>query len=205
MGKLIIHEADGSTVDIPLDKPRLTIGRHPENDICFDDMAVSGRHAIVHCDGQEALVEDLDSTNGTLVNGRAISRATLMPGDTIAIGRNRLVYASQDWAEEDAPLAGTGSGDSMRRLPVGKLRVDSGSGVGRELELGKPLTTVGKPGQCIVAISRRADGYFISDAGSTPTRPRPSVNGEPLGDGARALKHEDHIEVGGTQLSFLLI
>ena len=202
MGKLIIDETDGSKRVVILAKDRTTIGRHPDNDICLEDLAVSSRHAIVHSNGQDALLEDLGSTNGTLVNGRQISRYTLLPGDSIAIGRNRIVYASLELTID----AGSGSPPLPKpRLPLGKLVVTSGSGVGREMELKRPLTTVGRPGQLVVAITRRLDGYFIADAGGPVVNPKPRVNGKEIGYAAHKLIHNDLVEVAGTTMRFLVL
>jgi hypothetical protein len=216
MGKLIIDEAGGARREIPLEKERTTIGRHPDNDICLPDMAVSGRHAVVHSNGQDALLEDLSSTNGTLVNGRAISRYTLLPGDMIAIGRNRIVYASFEWSAAPPPMPmpappqapatdwGLKTPTTPPRLPFGKLRIVNGPNLGKELELSKPLTTVGRPGQIVVAITRRMDGYFITHAGGPLVNPKPRVNGREITYTARKLTDSDQIEVAGTKMLFML-
>jgi pSer/pThr/pTyr-binding forkhead associated (FHA) protein len=68
----------------------LTIGRRPENDIVIDHMGVSGAHARVDLEGQAAVLTDLQSTNGTFVNGKRVERATLRPNDWITIGKHIL-------------------------------------------------------------------------------------------------------------------
>ena len=88
MGKLVLYLADGTTQDVPLEKERVTIGRRADNDVCLPYPAVSGEHAQVVTILADSFLEDLGSTNGTLVNGTRIERAErLRFGDELAIGR----------------------------------------------------------------------------------------------------------------------
>jgi len=104
MGKLALYLPDGTVHEIPLDKERITIGRRADNDICLPYPAVSGEHAAVVTILADSFLEDLGSTNGTLVNGRSIVKHFLRDQDAVDIGRQRLVYLAND---EDAaePLA----------------------------------------------------------------------------------------------------
>jgi hypothetical protein len=74
VGKLVLFLADGTTLDIPLDRERMRIGRRPGADLCLPYAAVSGEHAVILVSGASATIEDLGSTNGTLVNGEPIVR-----------------------------------------------------------------------------------------------------------------------------------
>jgi predicted component of type VI protein secretion system len=94
MGKLVLYLPDGTLHDIPLDKERVSIGRRPDNDVCLPYPAVSGEHAAVVNILDDSFLEDLGSTNGTLVNGKAIVKHFLRDNDLIDIGRQRLVYFS---------------------------------------------------------------------------------------------------------------
>ena len=78
MGKLIVTEADGKSRELALDKERVTIGRHADNDIALNDKAVSGHHAVVITILSDSFLEDLDSTNGTLVNGKQVACADIL-------------------------------------------------------------------------------------------------------------------------------
>jgi pSer/pThr/pTyr-binding forkhead associated (FHA) protein len=97
MGKLVLRLPDGSTREIPLERERLTIGRRADNDICLPFPAVSGEHAAVVTIFDDSFLEDLGSTNGTLVNGKAITKHFLRDHDEIDIGRQTLVYLSGDF------------------------------------------------------------------------------------------------------------
>lgn len=101
MGKLVLFLADGTTKDLPLDRERITIGRRADNDVCLPYPAVSGEHAQVVTILDDSFLEDLGSTNGTLVNGRAVTKHFLTDHDMIDIGRQRLTYRSDDDARVD--------------------------------------------------------------------------------------------------------
>ena len=101
MGKLVLLLADGTTLDVPLTKERMTIGRRADNDICLPHPAVSGEHASVVTILADSFLEDLGSTNGTLVNGKPIVKHFLRDYDQIDIGRQRLVFVSDDNAHVD--------------------------------------------------------------------------------------------------------
>jgi hypothetical protein len=96
MSKLVVYLPDGTTQDVPLEKERITIGRRADNDVCLPFPAVSGEHAQVVTILTDSFLEDLGSTNGTLVNGKSIVRHFLADYDQIDIGRQRLTYLSNN-------------------------------------------------------------------------------------------------------------
>lgn len=228
MAKLVITEADGTSREVPLSKERITIGRHPENDISLNDKAVSGRHAAVITILRDSFLEDLNSTNGTQVNGKPVAKHPLSNGDTISIGRNTLKYFSEASAVEEDDFektmilrpgqmgaafesqvnkaaASTPGGESGTGKPLlGKLRVASGPNAGKELELTKALTTIGRPGVQVAAITRRADGYYIVHVGGVSGGQHPLVNGQEIDAQARKLNNGDTIDLVGTKMTFLL-
>ncbi|HTQ00543.1 MAG TPA: FHA domain-containing protein [Casimicrobiaceae bacterium] len=101
MGKLVLYLADGTTMDVPLVKERITIGRRADNDVCLPYPAVSGEHAQVVTILADSFLEDLGSTNGTIVNGKPIVKHFLSDHDQIDIGRQRLTYMSDTDARVD--------------------------------------------------------------------------------------------------------
>lgn len=234
MGKLIVTDSSGQTREFQLDKERLSIGRHQDNDICLNDKAVSGHHAAVITILQDSFLEDLDSTNGTQVNGKQIAKHPLSHGDVVTIGRNTLKYEGENADDDDfektmilkpgqfgaafdaqvnkaaqslpgAPAPSAPPPAVGGRPPLlGKLRVASGPNAGKELELSKALTTVGKPGVQVAAITRRADGYYIVHIGGDSTSSRPLVNGQPIDSQARRLANGDTVELAGTRMTFVL-
>jgi len=92
MGKLVLFLADGSTLDIPLDRERVMVGRLSGNEVCLPYAAVSGAHAVFVTTPKGVVIEDLGSTNGTLINGKRTLRQVVHDGDRIEIGRQQLVY-----------------------------------------------------------------------------------------------------------------
>ena len=218
MGKLIITESSGATRELVLDKERVSIGRHADNDICLNDKAVSGHHAVIITILSDSFLEDLDSTNGTLVNGKQIAKHPLSGSDTVSIGRNSLRYEGDEPAggedfektmilrpSQMAAAMGTPAASAGDVKPqTGRLRVESGSNAGRELELTKALTTIGKPGVQVAAVTKRADGFYIVHVGGGTGGKRPLVNGAEIDQQARKLNANDIIELAGTQMRFLV-
>ncbi len=105
MGKLVLFLKDATPVEIPLVKERVTIGRRPDNDVCLPYPAVSGEHAAVVTILADSFLEDLGSTNGTLVNGRPVAKHFLRDRDQVDIGRQLIVYLADDGARAEPPPA----------------------------------------------------------------------------------------------------
>ena len=238
MGKLTLS-LDGSVIqEIELQKERYTIGRLPDNDIRVDNLAVSGHHALIINILKDSFLEDLNSTNGTYVNGKLVKKHALKDGDTISIGKHNLKYSQggaapvaddDDSGDEfektmiirpNSKTQGAPSMDSVNKamaaagaapisdqqakpgaLPSGKLQVLSGAFTGRELELNKALTTLGRPGVQVAAITRRADGFFIVPVESSDGK-APMLNSAPIGQAATKLKNNDVIEIAGVKMGF---
>src|SRR6266480_6955223 len=95
MAKLILS-MDGLVLkEIPLTKERTTIGRKPHNDIQIDNLAVSGEHAVIVTILNDSFLEDLGSTNGTVVNGNAIKKHFLQNNDVIELGKYKLKFVGE--------------------------------------------------------------------------------------------------------------
>lgn len=208
MAKLILIQDDAEPREFPLDKRVLNIGRKAVNEICLPDSIVSGTHATVTVDGKSVVIEDLKSTNGTGVNGRRISKATLADGDLIQIGRFQLKYVAGN--QDDTPathrsFAGADKTQIMRAWegsegPQGFLKVIEGDGKGDVLDLRKPFTAVGRIGQQVALVTRRKDGFSVRAVNPAP--PAPLLNGKPLGTEPVGLREGDVIEVAGQRLEF---
>jgi pSer/pThr/pTyr-binding forkhead associated (FHA) protein len=269
MAKLILS-MDGLVLkEIPLTKERTTIGRKPHNDIQIDNLAVSGEHAVIVTILNDSFLEDLGSTNGTVVNGNPIKKHFLQNNDVIELGKYKLKFvgeaapsasaekadfektmvlrpsamkaaaaspagggtqaaaaarqaavqataasaAATGIADKDAakapaaaaaaaaPAAAPASGNRAGGQPLGAIQLLSGGNAGKELELTKPLTTLGKPGVQVAVLTRRPQGYFIThvEGGS-----RPAVNGQEIGPAPHALKDHDVIELAGVKMEFFL-
>jgi pSer/pThr/pTyr-binding forkhead associated (FHA) protein len=297
MAKLILS-MDGLVLkEIPLTKERTSIGRKPHNDIQIDNLAVSGEHAAIVTILNDSFLEDLGSTNGTVVNGNPIKKHFLQNNDLIELGKYKLKFigdaapvvggdradfektmvlrpksatggaqaavaprpaavpqagksaAATGLAEKDAmksvaatspvppgamplampaaapattanapaaasfpaaasapaPAPAPASSAAPRPRPsgqfLGAIQLLSGANAGRELELIKPLTTLGKPGVQVAVLTRRPQGYFITHVEGAN---RPIVNGQAIGAAPHSLKDHDVIELAGVKMEFFL-
>ena len=252
MAKLILS-MDGLVLkEIALTEERTTIGRKPHNDIQIDNLAVSGEHAVIVTILQDSFLEDLGSTNGTVVNGQPIKKHFLQNSDVVELGKYKLKYVNEAPAGQakaadfektmvlrpgstksaapapaPAPAAAapvavaagaknfgdTVAGQSVTAAPVAPskpaaapqknaaLQLLSGANAGKELDLTKPLTTLGKPGVQVAVITRRPQGFFITHVEGASF---PVVNGKTLDAQAHSLNDHDVIELAGVKMEFFL-
>jgi len=292
MARLFLSLDNQVLAEYNMTKERYTIGRLPDNDVRIDNPAVSGHHSLIINILNDSFLEDLNSTNGTYVNGKLIKKHALQHGDVITIGHHQLRFSDQqvndeeqdefektmvipsgqqnadqlakaekaaeaaaaeaaaESAESDAAAAvkldpeeavglqdeppadeapaeeapaeearesaperkedfrpsatqvGVDPADVPNALPLGKLQVLSGAFAGRELELSKALTTLGRPGVQVAAVTRRAEGYYIVHVESGEEGDYPLVNGEPIGAQARKLSDNDVVQLAGVKMGF---
>jgi pSer/pThr/pTyr-binding forkhead associated (FHA) protein len=212
MGKLVIS-LDGVVIkEALLTKEKTTIGRRPYNDIVIDNLAVSGEHALVHTVNNIVSIEDLNSTNGTYVNGKAVKKQQLAHNDSIEIGKYRIKFLVAGSPEYDrsSPAADRGGPVTVPASDYGlfldgdeakpaSIRVLTGAATGREVMLTKDRTTLGKPGVQVACILRRGAGYVLQHVEGTQ---RPSVNGVAVNGDGVPLRHGDIVELAGTRMQF---
>ena len=215
MGKLIVSLEGVVIKDVQLTKDKTTLGRRPYNDIVIDNLAVSGEHAVLQLAGVDVFIEDLNSTNGTYINGKAVKKQLLNHNDTVEIGKYKIKYLIDDGTDyektqvfkADGPVAGatqgftpSGLGTFTGSVTPASIRVLSGAAAGREMVLTKVVTTVGKPGVQVASITKRPTGYLFAHVDGAS---RPLVNGQPLIGETAPLKDGDVIELAGTQMQFV--
>jgi pSer/pThr/pTyr-binding forkhead associated (FHA) protein len=95
MAKLILSMDNLVLKEIPLNKERTTLGRKAHNDIQIDNLAISGEHAVIVTILNDSFLEDLNSTNGTFVNGQQVKKHFLQNNDVIELGKYRLKYVNE--------------------------------------------------------------------------------------------------------------
>ena len=253
MAKLILS-LEGSVIrEVPLDKERIMIGRKPSNEIQIENLAVSGEHACIVTILNDSFLEDMGSTNGTLVNGNPINKHILQNNDVIEIGKYKLKYiaeapahapaedfektmilrpsarpaAAPKPATEPAPSAKPSTPPPTPKLmtpavsvppaaqpaPVAAaakpgephllatVQILTGPSAGRELDLVKNLTTLGKPGLQVAVITRRPQGYFITHVEGAKF---PIINGKMIDAQAQPLHDHDVIELAGVKMEFFI-
>jgi pSer/pThr/pTyr-binding forkhead associated (FHA) protein len=254
MAAKLILSMDGLVLkEIPLSKERTTLGRKPHNDIQIDNLAISGEHAVIVTILNDSFLEDLNSTNGTYVNGQPIKKHFLQNSDVIELGKYKLKYINEvpsqttsadfektmvlrpDMMHKAAQQAENKSfGDTQTNMkaplaadstaamtatqppggaapaapaakpqatPMGAIQIISGASAGKELELTKNLTTLGKPGVQVAVITRRPHGYFITHVEGASF---PVVNGTALDTHPHELHDHDVIELAGVKMEFFL-
>jgi pSer/pThr/pTyr-binding forkhead associated (FHA) protein len=167
--------------------------------------------------GADVSLEDLNSTNGTYVNGKAIKKQALQNGDTVEIGKYKIKFVHDGAPDkhEKTVVINAGSPTAQARAPApapavsataaissasASIRVVTGAAAGREVPLVKVVTTIGKPGVAVAAITRRPHGYVVALVEGAV---KPTVNDVPLGTEAVELHSGDFIELAGTRMQFL--
>ncbi|MCB1909292.1 MAG: FHA domain-containing protein [Rhodocyclaceae bacterium] len=223
MAKIVVS-LDGHIIEQRVVKEELLmLGRNADCDMVMDDGEVSGRHASITTVVNDHFLEDLSSTNGTLVNGRRITRHLLEHNDVIFIGPYRIKYMNAASAgvgfdrtqiirpleprvspantqvvaaELDSAAASTRA--TRARFPKGKLVITSGSSAGSERLIDGLLLPVGREGRALGVINRRPLGCFLTQvSGRTLV-----LNGKPLGRDPVQLNDGDEIVVGRDKLVF---
>jgi len=191
--KLIISRQEQVLQEVELRGTRMSLGRHPQNDIVIEHRAVSAKHALFTAEHNDVFIEDLNSTNGTFVNGQRISRRLLEDGDSIVVAKFQIDFVGGPSARPAGiPAPAT----------IGIIEVKGGPNAGKSLRLDKPLSTLGRPGVQVVAITRQGDAYFINHVdGAEP----PLLNGKPVAGGAQRLTDGDTLELAGTAMQFRLM
>jgi len=217
MPKMIVSIDEVVIKEVQLTKDKTTLGRRPYNDIVIDNLAVSGEHAVLQMTGGEVTLEDLNSTNGTYLNGKAVKKQQLQNGDSIEIGKYKIKFVGDDAvdnfdktmvvkarpaatppARAGAPVA---AGDSIGMGAFNaSIKVLSGAASGREVPLTKVVTTIGKPGVAVAAITRRQQGFVVHHVEGAGN---PTLNGSPISADPVSLKNGDLIELAGTQMQFV--
>ena len=230
MSRLILSLDGQVLAEYNMNKERYTIGRLPDNDIRIDNPAVSGHHSLIINILNDSFLEDLNSTNGTYVNGKLIKKHALQHGDVLTCGHHQLRFVEDDSAQQDefertlviqpsarpvekirAAVAANAEATASRKavgngatpaMKKARLQVLSGAFAGRELELTKTLTTLGRPGVQVAAITRRSEGYYLVHVDADVPDNFPQVNGAPIGAQARKLVDNDVIQLAGVKMGF---
>ena len=225
MAKLVLSSGGTVIQQYFVDKERISIGRDTQNQVVIDDPAVSREHATITTIGNDQILEDLKSSNGTVVNGARIARHILQHGDVVELGPYTLRYlnpklsadislertmlieplegSGQTKESGMAPesLSGTGTRAANVNLPKGSVKILYGPNAHKVMKLNRVVATFGKEGEQLAVITRRPMGYFITHVVGARF---PRVNNATIGKEPRALKSNDVIEVAGETLEFLL-
>lgn len=189
-------------LETELRKGRTTIGRRPHNDIVIDDLAISAEHAMIVLLDRDSFLEDLNSTNGTQVNGQPVRKHFLQNDDVIELAQFRITYLETQVSRaghfpDSATKPGVASGDAGK---LARIKVLSGAGAGRETIINKPITTIGKPNVQIAVIILQPQGYSIAHVEGEGCL---LINDAPIRTEPHQLVHGDVIDLSGTRMQFL--
>lgn len=211
----LLLKKDGVLVrQLEIHGQRTTIGRKPGNDLIVDLPSVSGEHAVINRTSVQYFYEDLNSTNGSSINGERVDYGMLYDGDVIEFGSYVIEFSEQDRVppvhnpvppqisamldlrEAPPPLAAIPPAAS----PAALVRIVTGASAGKEWILTKSLTTIGTPPQHVAVFMRLPDAYALAHVdGGTET----TVNGIPIYQ-QRQLVHGDVIGIGKSEAIFFL-
>jgi hypothetical protein len=233
MAKLVVS-LDGVVIkEVQLTKDKTTLGRRPYNDIVIDNLAVSGEHAVLQMVGADVFIEDLNSTNGTYINGKAIKKQLLSNNDTVEIGKYKIKYLTEDAPDYEKTMVmkpGAVPGPAPQGTgPVSPLAGGAASGFGG-LGAASGFGGLGAavPSAAIKVLNGAAAGREVSltkvvttvgkpgvQVASITKRPggyvfahvegamKPTINGAAVGNDPVHLKNGDVIELAGTQMQFV--
>jgi len=230
--KLVLRFKDVIVQEYPLDSEETTIGRKPNNTIEIDNLSVSSLHARVLQIGNKTILEDMGSTNGTLVNNKTIRKHVLQHGDVISIGKHSLAFVDVNAvdipdvpveAEEDdmdktmiisskereAMLANVSS--TGAKMPLAAVQVIMGKQAGKNFDLTSSITSIGKGDICKIQVK----GLTVGKQAAIITR-RPNgyhlaylegfskikVNGTTVSSEPITLKDGAMIELGDMKMEF---
>lgn len=222
MAKIQLSLEGKLLAEYALDKERMVLGRRSRCDMHIDNMAISGEHAAIVTIGNDSFLEDLDSTNGTKVNGKPIKKYVLQHQDVIELGKYQLTYVNENQPslesaltqvplrkmealmQSSRPTAAASKMDTEATQPIapmkfGRLKMLDGEDAGKVVSLNRALLTLGESGKQLAVVTRRPQGYFLTHVeGEHP----PVVNHSPIGLQAYQLQDQDTIEVAGASMLF---
>jgi pSer/pThr/pTyr-binding forkhead associated (FHA) protein len=163
MAKVILS-LEGSVIrEVSLDKERVTIGRKPQNDIQIENLAVSSEHARIVTILNDSFLEDLGSTNGTLVNGNPIKKHILQNNDVIEIGKYTLKFIS------DAPAVSQASAEEFERTMVLRAPVSA------QRPPAAPAPDMGGTMPRMAAAPKAVPAAAPAPAATAPAAPKPAA------------------------------
>jgi hypothetical protein len=212
VAKIILMMNGTVLQEMTLSKERISIGRRPHNDIILDNLPISAEHAVIVTILNDSFLEDLNSTNGTQINGQPVKKHFLRDGDVIQLAEYQMRYVADEHAESGAAdnlrdraaglaVASGGHGQTEVQNRTAMIKVLNGVNAGKQIALAKVLTTIGHPGVQVAVITRGPQGYNITHVEGEVC---PLVNGQSVGTDPYSIVHGDVIDLSGTQMTFLI-
>jgi len=203
----------------PLPQGATVIGSDPACPVHIDSLAVEAKHARIEVHGQDAILFDMNTTDGTFVNNEKISEHKLKDNDIIRVGKHTIQYAYEEVSQFDANESSTSidihpvkekleeeqpAESAIHHDPDNKqgwLQILNGQNLGKTMSLNRSMTNLGKPGVATAVITRRHDGYFIAHLEGKKT---PMVGDNPIGEHSVKLEDGDTITIGNIKMQFYM-
>jgi pSer/pThr/pTyr-binding forkhead associated (FHA) protein len=201
----------------PLQQGATYIGSAPACAVHIDSLAVEPKHARIEVHGQDAILFDLNSKEGTFIGQEKISEHKLKDNDLIRIGKHTLQYSYEEVSQLDANESSTSidihpvmeklveqqntAVSQEAGIKQGWLQILNGQNLGKTLSLNRSMTNLGKPGVATAVITRRHDGYFIAHLEGKKT---PMVGDHAIGEHSVKLEDGDTITIGNIKMQFYL-
>jgi len=182
----------------------MTLGSDPDCNIHIDSLALQPQHSKIDTRNNESVIYDMDTEEGTFVSHTKITGSQILKdGDIINIGKHTLTYSFSETEiiEKNIPKENAPSVAKTIEKNQGWLQIMSGSNLGKTMSLNKAMTNLGKPGISTAVITRRQDGYFISQLeGNHPLL----IKDKTIGEKSQQLIDGDTIQIGNIKMQFYL-
>jgi len=205
MARLIITHQGTVIKEYDLSKEKVTVGRKPSNDIILDDPTVSGLHAaFLHM--QHTYIEDMNSTNGIMLNGKTVNKRQLNHGDIVQIGQHEFKFiddAVQDFEKTVVIAPQVQETKQEKKAVKASVVIAKGAKAGDSIALNKPYTKLGSASQ-VAVIARRGQSYYLMPMTGGAQGDSPKLNGRQIGAESMLLGDGDVIEVAATELKFTI-
>ena len=212
MAEIIVKLGSNVVQKYIFDKEVISIGRARDNDIVIENLSVSRNHSRIRLKDDRYILTDLNSANGTYVNGVKVTRTELVNNDVITIGKHKLHFVDKPVSDEQVILDAFGADKTMlvEKASTAKLVILKGKHKEKDFPISKYETTIGRTADndiCLhdwfvskkhAAIIRQGSNFFIKDLGSWKGT---FVNEKQIRD--TALNHNDTIQIGTIKFRFL--
>ena len=182
------------------------IGRDETNNIVIESLAVAPAHAAVIVGESKCVIKQLNSDFPLIINGKQLKECTLKNGDTIIIGKHRIIYNSTEAiltpsTREVGNKALNQEISNNKSIPEANFQVMSGKHIGRLIPIKKTMTRLGRSGAGIIIVTHRKGGYYVS---MLEADERIKVNNTPLSDQTLLLKNNDVLLVDNIPMQFFM-
>jgi hypothetical protein len=181
----------------------VTIGRNSANDIVLNEPVVSGEHAALQLGAKVATITDLNSTNGTFVNGERVNKRSLQHNDVVGIGSHELRYVDNAVQDFASTLVLQHKPEDAAAQQQAALKVLNGPRAGKIMPITKQRTALGKPGVQVAVIMRQESGYALLAVPVSGVAVTTRLNGKPVGSEPQPLRFDDEIEIADVRLAFV--